>query len=64
MNRWEEMRAAINEANAVIRAADNVSGQMAEMMVGRLRKVDNGYTLAKLKKELEQFNAHTRRWKS
>ena len=64
MNRWEEMRAAINEANAVIRAADNVSGQMAETMVGRLRKVDNGYTLAKLKKELEQFNAHTRRWKS
>ena len=43
--------------------ADEMTKDLAYLMVGRLRKVST-YTLAKLKKELEQFNAKTKEWKS
>lgn len=58
-----EMRVALREANETIRAADNVADDFAKMLEGRLRKV-SVYTLVRLKKELSNFNAHTKEWKN
>jgi len=60
-NKWDEMRAAFQEAEIQVKAADAIADSMAMMMVGRLRRV-NQYTLGKLKKELEGFNRQTGRW--
>lgn len=62
INKFDEMRAAVAEAEILMRAADSVSCQMARMLVGRLRKVESTYVLEQLKRELRQFNIHTGRW--
>ena len=61
-NKFDEMRAAVADAKGTLRAADTVATQMAEILVGRLRQVDSGYTLAALKKELQHFDAHRKCW--
>ncbi len=63
MNIFDEMRRAVSEAQATLRAADNIADSMARLLVGRLRHVSSTYILVKLKKELRDFNAHTGRWK-
>lgn len=63
MNRFDEMRAAVAEARVTLRAADSTADNMAGLLQGRLRHV-SGCRLAQLKKELSQFNAHTKEWKS
>lgn len=60
-NPFDATRRAVSEAKATLRAADNISSDMANLLVGRLR-LCRGFGLAKLKKELAQFNAHTGRW--
>lgn len=60
-NKWDEMRAAYVDAKIQVKAADAIADDMAGMMVGRLRRV-NQYTLVNLKKELKSFNIHTGRW--
>lgn len=55
MNKFDEMRQAMSEAEHQLKAADSVAERMARMLVGRLRKIDNGYILAQLKKELRAF---------
>lgn len=62
MNKFDEMSAALTEAETTIRAADNVANRMAYMLRGRLRRVGVG-PLKDLKKELRGFNAHTGTWK-
>lgn len=62
-NKFDLMRAAMSEARQTMRAADNQANAMADMLDGRLRKVNPRY-LAKLKKQLKDFNAHTGRWKN
>jgi len=64
VNKFDEMRAAINEAQDTLRAADSVSTSMALVLRGRLRKVEYDWVLAELKKELKEFNAHTGEWKN
>jgi len=44
------------------RAVDNQSNALAELLRGRLRTVASHH-LAALKRELQQFNAHTGIWK-
>jgi hypothetical protein len=61
MELWE-MKQAINDAKQTIKAADDVANSIASILPGRLRHV-SVWTLAQLKKELREFNAHTRRWK-
>lgn len=39
MNKFDEMKAAVEEAKTTMRAADSVAQAMANMLVGRLRKV-------------------------
>lgn len=62
-NKFDLMRESLDEARTVMRAADVMAGDMAFLLRGRLRKVPAN-TLAALKKELREFNAATREWKS
>lgn len=59
-----EMHAAVNEAKATISRADLEVGRMASMIAGRLRngRVHCG-ALEELKRELKDYNIHTRSWK-
>lgn len=61
-NPFDEMRAAVSAAKALQKACDNVAGDMAGLLRGRLRHVA-GYILKDLKRELRDFNIHTQRWK-
>lgn len=62
MNAFDQMREAMNEAEAQMRAADSASDRMARMLCGRLRKVP-GHILVELKRELQQFDACRKIWK-
>ena len=67
---YREFREAVEDAETTIRRADMVSNDLAKMLVGRLRSVtkSNMYSdhnvLAALKKELSEYNAKKREWKS
>lgn len=60
---YEEMNAAIKEAERTICAMDAVAERIAGLLVGRLRKVHSGYVLRCLKKELANYDMTTGRWK-
>lgn len=62
MNAFDEMRAAVQQAEQTLKAADHVASNMAGMLRGRLRNVPEWHLRA-LKKELQQFNAVTCKWK-
>lgn len=57
-----DMEAAITSAEAELRRADMVASGLARLLRGRLRKVESGYVLADLKRELKDFNIHTKNW--
>ena len=59
---WDDFRSAYSTARATMDQADSVANSMAGMLVGRLHKC-SGYTLAKLKRELRDFNIQTHKWK-
>lgn len=61
-NKWDEMRLAYQEAENQIKSADGVVNDMANMLRGRLRKVNQFY-LKQIKRELRDFNIGTGRWK-
>jgi hypothetical protein len=61
MSRFAEFDLAVKEAGVTMRAADQVAGQMAQLLRGRLRQC-SGYALADLKRELRDFNIQTRAW--
>ena len=60
---WDEFRCAFNTARSTMNQADSVADSMADMLVGRLQKC-SGHTLAKLKRELRDFNIQTHEWKA
>lgn len=62
MNVFDQMRTAMQEARTTLSAADRVAGDMASMLRGRLEHVP-AYILADLKRELQRFDAHRRKWK-
>ena len=62
MNKFDEMKQAVAEADHTMRAADSVAGDIASMLRGRLRHVP-AYFLKDLKRELRDFNMHTGQWK-
>lgn len=57
-----EMDAAIKEAERTISRAELYVNNMAKFLIRRLRKV-NYWILCDLKRELKDFNAHTKEWK-
>lgn len=62
-NIFDEMRNAVAEARNTLSAADNISNSMACLLEGRMRKVWNKEALCAIKKELRDYNIHTREWK-
>jgi len=56
VNKFDEMREAMQEAEDTLRAA-------ARLLSGRMRKVNSSYLIAQLKRELRDFNIHTGKWK-
>lgn len=62
-NAHDLMRRALYEVREVNRAADSAAESMAELLHGRLRHVSH-HQLARLKRELRDFNMHTGEWKS
>lgn len=63
MNKFDEMRSAIEEAKTTLRAADRIAAEMGWLLIGRLRHC-NHMDLVRLKKELANYNIHTGKWKS
>jgi hypothetical protein len=59
---FDVMRRAVAEAKETMSAADQMANQLAGLLRGRLRHVQPWHLKA-LKKELQNFNAHTGRWK-
>jgi hypothetical protein len=59
--RTSDVRSAVEEAKATLRAADNVASDFAYLLQGRLRSVYSSY-LRELKKELKNFNSRTGEW--
>jgi hypothetical protein len=62
-NPWDTMRAAITQAKGVLAAKNTLIWQMGDLLCGNLRHCHSD-TLVKLKRELRDFDAHTKRWKS
>lgn len=62
-NIFDTMRAAVDEAERTMLAARRMAGKIAPLLRGRLRNCDP-YVLAELKRELRDFDAHTKRWKA
>ena len=58
---YQEMDAAVREAEAVVRRAESYKSRMARFLIGRLRGIDPDI-LHDLKKELRKFNASTGEW--
>jgi predicted aconitase with swiveling domain len=52
-NVWDEMRRAVDSSKSTLDAADNVAGDMARLLRGRLSHV-SPYVLADLKKRTGQ----------
>ena len=66
MNAWDEIEKALSAARAASYAADEHADSMVRLLVGRLRNV-RGYqgvrALAKLKRELRDFDTRTHIWR-
>lgn len=63
MNAWDEVRQAIALAKDAEKAIAAHSDAMTELLIGNLWKVSS-CRLARLKRELRDFNIQTREWKS
>lgn len=63
-NPWDEVRTALSAAREINSACDASVSSMASIIVGRLRVVGNYRVLAELKKELRDYDAGKKRWKS
>lgn len=64
MNTFDEMDAAVQDAERTLRVADELATRIARFLVGRLRKVNSQWILADLKRELKDFNMQTQKWKN
>jgi hypothetical protein len=62
-NAFDDVRAAVDHARFQLEAADSVATNMAILLRGRLRKVSSHSALAALKRELQDFNIQTGKWK-
>ena len=61
---WSEAESAIRDAREVVKRGDDAVQRLAKLLVGRLRVTEvSPYVLADLKRELQDFNAATKKWK-
>jgi hypothetical protein len=61
-NPWDDMRAALIAAKEVQSAADDCANTLVDILDGRLRRVAP-WKLRKLKRQLQEFDAHREMWK-
>ena len=65
--KFDELKEALDEAKQALTMADRYTGTMIEMIAGRLSKMPMTYyrssLLNKLKRELQDWNMQTRKWK-
>ena len=62
---FDVMNAGIEDAKLTLQRADRVTGTMASIIRGRLRQGNiPSYVLADLKRELNNYNMHTGKWKN
>jgi hypothetical protein len=61
-NPFDELEQAMRVAKETRRSCEMHADSMASLLDGNLRGVSR-YRLARLKKELNQYNIHTGRWK-
>jgi hypothetical protein len=65
--KFEEFESAFNDAQSTLWKVDHISQKLAEMLIGRLRLASKTYAgaryVAKLKRELRDFNMQTLKWK-
>lgn len=62
-NPFDDVRTAVVQAEEQLRAADGTATDLARLLKGRLRHVRYSGHLVALKRELRDFNIHTRGWK-
>ena len=61
---FEDMKTAMQEAERTIRRGNQVASEVAHLLRYQLRASGLGHsTLKAFKKELENYNMHTGRWK-
>lgn len=63
MSSWDTMRDAISDAKRTMNQANEMAKQIAGLLRGRLRHVDPD-VLKQLKRELQEFDAQQKVWKS
>ena len=59
--KFEDFAQAKEDAEHTMRLADRMANDIAKLLRGRLRKVNDYHVLADLKRELKDYNSHTRR---
>lgn len=64
INAFDDVRAAVAQAEEQLLAVDKVAYNMAALLRGRLRKVGSKHMLTALKRELQDYNAVTGKWKN
>lgn len=60
---YEEARQLLALAKTSNEAADSIADGIATLLCGRLRKIRSGSVLRALKKELQNYDMTTGRWK-
>lgn len=61
---FEQMSEAVRDAERTLNRAKYMVKKMAPLVAGQLEHGDiDHWTLAKMKRELANYNIHTRRWK-
>jgi len=61
--RWDDFFSAWEDAKRTAAQADRVVQEVAELLVGRLHKC-HACDLAKIKRELQSFDARSGEWRS
>lgn len=61
-NPFDDIRRAVSDARQQLLAADETATDLARLLDGRLHHVKSIDILAKLKKQLKDFNMHTGKW--
>ena len=62
-NPFDQLRQAISQAREANRAVEAHANTMVDLLEPNLRHV-SPYRLKALKRQLQDFNAHTQRWKA
>ncbi len=62
-NPYDAVRELVSKAKSLEHATAIHAELMGQLLAGNLRRISSQSTLAALKKELDQYNIHTGRWK-